>query len=145
MSETKHPGSCHCGKVRFEVTVDAAEAISCNCSVCHKLGTKNGIVGPEAVKVIAGDAHLQRYAWGKATRSFCKECGVTCFTQGHVEAFGGDYFSVPLNVLDDVDVGEVKVTHWDGRHDNWEGGPSDAAWPVFRDGQARPATWPVRS
>lgn len=144
MSETKHPGSCHCGKVRFEVTVDASAAISCNCSVCHKLGTKNAVVGLEALTVIAGEEHLQRYAWGKAKRSFCKACGVACFTQSYVEAFGGDYFSVPLNALDDVDVGEVKVEHWDGRHDNWEGGPSETPWPVFREGQARPATWAAK-
>lgn len=138
MSERNHPGSCHCGKVRFVVAVDASEAISCNCSVCHKLGLKAAIVAPDALKLLAGEDELGRYAWGKAKRSFCKSCGVTCFTQGHVEAFGGDYLSLPLNVLDDVDLGEVKVTHWDGRHDNWEGGPSDVAWPVFRDGEARP-------
>ncbi len=31
----KHTGGCHCGKVRFEVELDASKGGSrCNCSIC---------------------------------------------------------------------------------------------------------------
>jgi len=38
--------------------------------------------------------------------------------------------SVNLNTLDDVDPRDVKVIYWDGRHDNWQAGPRDIAWPI---------------
>jgi len=43
---------------------------------------------------------------------------------------GGDYVSINLNALDEVDPRDVKVVYWDGRHDNWQAGPRDIAWPV---------------
>ncbi|HEX2657892.1 MAG TPA: hypothetical protein VHU40_06455, partial [Polyangia bacterium] len=37
---TVHRGSCHCGAIRFEVTVDLSGGVTrCNCTVCTKLGT----------------------------------------------------------------------------------------------------------
>ena len=34
-------GGCHCGAVRFRITVDEPlEGIDCNCSICTKKGAK---------------------------------------------------------------------------------------------------------
>jgi hypothetical protein len=60
----------------------------------------------------------------------CKTCGITCFSRGHLAEVGGDYVSVNLDSLDDVDPADVKVVHWDGRHDNWHAGPRDTPWPT---------------
>ena len=30
-----HTGGCHCKKVRYEVTSDLSQVISCNCSNCQ--------------------------------------------------------------------------------------------------------------
>ncbi|MEX2352922.1 MAG: GFA family protein, partial [Gammaproteobacteria bacterium] len=30
----KYKGSCHCGKVRFELEGDLTEVMACNCSIC---------------------------------------------------------------------------------------------------------------
>jgi hypothetical protein len=42
----------------------------------------------------------------------------------------GAYVCVSFNALDDVDPGEVKTVHWDGRHNNWQAGARDTPWPI---------------
>ena len=49
----------------------------------------------------------------------------------HVEEIGGDYVSVNVNGLDDVDPNELEVIYWVGRHDNWEVGPRQKPWPII--------------
>jgi len=131
-----HRGSCHCGKVRFEVDLDASRGASrCNCTVCTKIAATGAIVKPDALHVLTDEAELGRYVWGHqiSTRFFCKACGVHCFARGHLAELGGDYASINLNCLDDVDPNLLPLVHWDGRHDNWAAGPRKEPWPIFRD------------
>lgn len=34
----RYTGSCHCGKVAFEVEGELKEVLDCNCSICQKKG-----------------------------------------------------------------------------------------------------------
>lgn len=128
----KHPGSCHCGAVKFEAVVDASSGSRCNCSVCTKVAALGTIVRPDAFRLLGGERNLTTYEWGGKTaqRYFCKTCGVSCFSRGHLAQLGGDFVALNLNALDDVDPGEVKVGHRDGRHDNWQAGLRDRPWPI---------------
>jgi hypothetical protein len=130
--KAKHAGSCHCKAVRFEVEVDATAGTQCNCTICRKLGTTHAIVKPAEFALIAGEPNLTMYEWGFKTgkRYFCASCGVDCFGRGHLEQVGGDYVSVSLNALDDIDLKDTKVGHFDGRHNNWQGGQRPAPWPL---------------
>jgi hypothetical protein len=130
----KHPGSCHCGAVRFEIEVDASAGTRCNCTVCTKLGVVGAMVKPPAFALLSGEGSLSSYEWGGkvAKRFFCSTCGAHLFGRGHLEQLGGDFVSVNLNCLDDVEIGEVTITHWDGRHDNWQAGARPAPWPIFQ-------------
>lgn len=128
-----HTGGCHCGAVRFEVTLEPSyQAASCNCSICMKLAHTSVIVKPEAFRLLAGEGSITSYAWAAkiSTRYFCKTCGIYTHAKGHLEILGGDYVSVNLNCLDDFDVNAIQVAHWDGRHDNWKAGPRSAPWPL---------------
>jgi hypothetical protein len=129
----KHPGSCHCGAVRFEVEVDTRAGSQCNCSVCTKVGATGGIVKPDAFKLLQGESELSAYEWGGKTakRYFCKHCGITCFSRGDLPEVGGAYVSINFNALDDVELRDVSLTYWDGRHNNWEAGPRAKPWPIF--------------
>jgi hypothetical protein len=131
-AEKKHRGSCHCGDVRFTVEVDASAGSRCNCSVCTKTGVTSAIVKPAAFELLSDPGRFASYEWGAkiAQRYFCTRCGVHAFARGHLAEVGGDYVSVNLNCLDDIDPRDVKVAYWDGRHDNWEAGTRSAPWPL---------------
>lgn len=130
-----HQGGCHCGAVRYQVTIDARQGSRCNCSICNKVSQLGGIVVPGAFQLLAGAESITKYAWGSkvAQRAFCKQCGVHCFGEGHLAELGGDFVSINYNTLDDVDPSEVKVVYWDGRHNNWQAGTRATPWPIFRD------------
>ena len=130
---TTQQGSCHCGAVRFEVDVDlGAPAGRCNCSVCTKVAATSAIVKPSAFRLLTGNEALGVYEWGMkiSKRHFCKRCGVHCFARGHLVELGGDYVSVNLNCLEGVELGQLAVVYWDGRHENWEAGPRSRPWPI---------------
>ena len=129
-----HAGGCHCGALRFEVEVDPTKgAARCNCSICTKTAVTSCIVKPAAFTLLSKDEEsLGTYEWGGkiSRRFFCKRCGVHCFGRGFLAEVGGDYVSVNLNCLDDVDPNALAIVHWDGRHNNWQAGPRDAPWPI---------------
>lgn len=129
-----HSGSCHCGQVRFQADLDLSRgATRCNCTFCTKLGGPSTLVKPDAFRLLSGQALLSEYRrpGSPASRSFCKACGAHVFGSGDIPEIGGAFVSVNLNCLDDLDPWQLKVQHWDGRHDNWQGGLREQPWPVF--------------
>jgi hypothetical protein len=128
----RHLGGCFCGDVRYEVTVDASVASSCNCTVCTKLGALGAVVKPDMFKLLSEQAKLTAYTRTPeiGNRYFCARCHVYCFGKGHLAQLGGDFVSVNLNTLDDFDPSDAKIVYWDGRHDNWGAGPRPSPWPV---------------
>ncbi len=134
MTTKKLTGSCHCGHLRFEVEIDARAGSRCNCSICTKIGNVSANVKPAAFTALTDEATLGQYVWGRkiGARYFCKTCGVHAYSRANVPELGGEMVTVNFNCLDDIDVREVEVTHWDGRHDNWQAGPRPTPWPVSR-------------
>jgi hypothetical protein len=90
------------------------------------------IVKPSDFVLLAGEGDLSIYEWGAkvSKRFFCRHCGIHCFGRGHMAQLGGDYVSVNLNCIDGLDPSLLDVIHWDGRHNNWQGGPRKAPWPI---------------
>lgn len=82
---TTYAANCHCGAIRYTVTLpDAlaplgtAKINKCNCSICTKLGYL--LVYPKREDVVFQDgceSKLRDYFFGKKLRShrFCGECG----------------------------------------------------------------------
>jgi hypothetical protein len=80
---TTYRGSCHCGRVRFEIDADAAidHVRSCDCSVCSKRGALNFRVAKENLRLLTPWEDLALYEWGSRTAKdyFCKTCGILSF------------------------------------------------------------------
>jgi hypothetical protein len=118
-------GSCHCGAVSFEADIDLALGTNkCNCSTCTKTRNWNVIIKPEAFRLTSGADSLSEYRFGtgQGQHLFCRNCGVRSFERGHVKEIGGDYVSVKVACLDDVDLTELiaaPVKYANGRDNKW--------------------------
>jgi hypothetical protein len=120
--------------VQFSASIDlSAGASRCNCSVCTKNAWTAAIVKPDTFELTAGESELSTYEWGSkiSVRYFCRHCGVGCFARGHLAEVGGDFVSVNLNCLDGVELHDLQIQYWDGRHNNWEAGPRATPWPIL--------------
>ncbi|HVV51056.1 MAG TPA: GFA family protein [Polyangia bacterium] len=129
-----YAGGCHCGAVQFRVTADLGQGAGrCNCSLCAKMAKTGGIVKPEAFELLSGEEHLSFYEWGGRTAKFyfCKRCGIHCFGRGDLAVLGGAYVSVNYNCLEGVELRDLKVIYWDGRHNNWAAGPREQPWAIL--------------
>jgi hypothetical protein len=118
MAESKnYTGGCHCGEVRFEVTADISNVVSCNCSICQKRGVLWSFVPADNFALRAGAEDLKDYQFGKKTihHLFCAQCGVAAFSRGKSPKGGGEMIALNVRCLDDVDIASLKITQFDGR------------------------------
>lgn len=118
-----HAGSCHCGRVRFEVRMAPdAVLLDCNCSMCHRSAYLHLIVGVADFRLRAGADDLVEYTFGTgvAKHRFCRRCGVKSF---YVPRSHPDGYSVNARCLDPSVVVSMTIRPYDGR--NWESARED--------------------
>ncbi len=118
MSELKkHSGGCHCKAVRFEVEMELDQGLACNCSMCGKAGTILKFVPAEQFTLLSGEDDLSDYQFNKKVihHLFCKHCGIKAFGKGKGPD-GTEMVAVNVRCLDDVDLGAIETTHFDGKN-----------------------------
>ncbi len=115
MSLTTYSGGCHCGDVRYTVSLDLKEAVSCNCSICSKAGWLLAFTSEDAFELETDKDALSDYQFGKKHihHYFCKRCGVRSFGNGTMDN-GDTLVSINLRCLQDLDVGALPTTEYDG-------------------------------
>lgn len=116
MADTTYRGSCHCGAVRYEVTMPPPDkAYACNCSICGRAGWLLAFVPGDTFRLLAGDDALVDYQFGKRHlhHTFCRVCGVRPFSSGTDEK-GGKTVAVNLRCLAGLDPTKLPVQTFDG-------------------------------
>lgn len=109
-------GGCHCGAVRYEVSLSLDKTVSCNCSICTKAGYLLAFVPVTQFKLISGEEKLRDYQFNKkmAHHVFCTDCGIHSFSHGQ-SPDGRDMRAINLRCLDDIDIDALKPQKIDGR------------------------------
>src|SRR5436190_18906854 len=112
-----HTGGCHCGKVRYQVKIDlAAPVLSCNCSMCGRVGSLLSFVPAQQFTLLSGEDSLADYQFNKHVihHLFCKHCGIKSFARGK-DKNGGDTVAINTRCIDGVDLDALDVKKFDGK------------------------------
>lgn len=113
-----HQGSCHCGKVEWEV--DAEESVvvwRCSCSICRMKGNDHFIVPRSRFRLLKGESYLTTYTFNthRAKHKFCKICGVQSFYHPRSNPDG---IGIKHTCVTSKTIKNVKIVKFDGK--NWE-------------------------
>jgi hypothetical protein len=112
----KHSGSCHCGRVAFDLEADITEVTECNCSICRRRGALLWFGARDALVLRTPESDLSTYTFNKhhIQHRFCAACGVSPFGEADDPRSGGRMLAVNVRCLPDVDFKALKVNQFDG-------------------------------
>ncbi len=111
-----YTGSCHCGRIAFEVEGTIDGALACNCSICQRKGSLLWFVPRSALRLLTPEADMAVYTFNRhlIRHRFCPVCGMHPFGEGR-DPSGAEMAAVNLRCVDGVDLAAIPVQHFDGR------------------------------
>ena len=111
-----HQGSCHCGRIAFEVEGDIAEVMQCNCSHCSRKGYLLKFFPRSQVNLKTPESNLSTYKFNKhrIAHHFCSVCGCAPLAFGK-DSKGQEMVGVNVRCLPDFDLAGVTVKAVDGK------------------------------
>jgi hypothetical protein len=112
----KHRGSCHCGRVAYEVEGEPDKAIACNCSICQRKGSLLWFVPSDKFTLLTSQENETSYLFNKhhIDHRFCSVCGMHPYAVGK-DRQGNSIAAINVRCLEDIDLSAVPVTNFDGR------------------------------
>lgn len=113
-------GSCHCGRVQFEIRTSLTRVSECNCSICRRKGYLHHMVPPDRFRLLQGEDALTTYQFGtgRALHQFCKVCGVASFYRPRANPAN---YMINARCLEGVDLDLLERVRFDGA--SWESRP----------------------
>ena len=114
---TTHAGSCHCGRVAFEVDADIDHALDCNCSMCARRGGLLAFVSDAQMRLKTPEENLSTYTFNthRIRHHFCPNCGIATFGRG-TDQNGNATWAINVRCLPDVDLAKLTIQKYDGRN-----------------------------
>ncbi len=112
-----YQGSCHCGRVAFELQAKLEYVIDCNCSVCRRRGALWHGTSKANFRIVKGEDELALYQFNTMTAKhyFCRHCGIHPFARPRIDP---GMWVVNVRCIDGVDLSSLPVVPFDGEH--WE-------------------------
>ena len=113
-------GSCHCGRVQFEIRTELTRVSECNCSICRRKGYLHHMVSPDRFRLLQGEDALASYQFGtgRALHQFCRFCGVASFYRPRANP---ENYMINARCIEGVDLDSLERVRFDGL--NWEARP----------------------
>jgi hypothetical protein len=111
-----YQGSCHCGKIAYEVDGEIEQVFECNCSLCSRRGYLLWFMPRDKVSLKTPESALATYKFNTHTIShhFCPDCGCAPFGFGTDKA-GNATAAVNVRCLEGVEPAKLKIVPVDGR------------------------------
>lgn len=111
-----YKGSCHCGRVAFEVEGVIDSGLACNCSICQRKGSLLWFVPREKLRLLTPDEAASTYTFNKHVikHRFCPVCGMHPYGEG-VDPKGNPVAAVNIRCIENIDLETIPVQHYDGR------------------------------
>ena len=111
-----YKGSCHCGRVAFEVEGTVDSALSCNCSICQRKGSLLWFVPRDKLRLLTPEENASTYTFNKHAikHRFCPNCGMNPYAEG-MDPKGNPMAAVNIRCLEGIELASIPVTHFDGR------------------------------
>ena len=111
-----YQGSCHCGRVAFEVEGEIGGALACNCSMCQRKGSLLWFVPRAQFQLRTPEGAAVTYTFNKHVirHRFCPTCGIHPYAEG-TDPQGNAMAAVNLRCLEGIDLAAIPVHAFDGR------------------------------
>lgn len=111
-----HKGSCHCGRIAFEVEGAPTNVMACNCSICQRKGSLLWFVPREQFRLFTPEESASTYLFNKHVikHRFCPICGIHPYAEG-TDSKGNPMAAINIRCLEDIELASVPVTQFDGR------------------------------
>ena len=111
-----YKGSCHCGRIAFQIEGILAGATSCNCSICRRKGTLMWFIPRDQLQLLTPDENANTYTFNKHAirHRFCPKCGMHPYGEG-VDPKGNSMAAINIRCLEAIELETIPVTHFDGR------------------------------
>ena len=108
-------GSCHCGKVNFELLIQPLALTECNCSICHRIGAIWAYADYSEIKITCDEKDLINYVWGDKMMAFCtcKNCGCTTHWK-NLDIDNYSRMAVNVRMIGSQDIEDIPIRQFDG-------------------------------
>ena len=113
---TTHKGSCHCGRVAYEVEGTIDGVMSCNCSMCQRKGSLLWFVPRDKLRVTTPESNASTYTFNRhiIQHRFCPNCGIHPYGEGQ-DAKGNATAAINIRCIEGIALEGIPVQHFDGR------------------------------
>ncbi len=111
-----YKGSCHCGRVAYEVEGEIGAVAACNCSICSRKGSLLWFVPRASLRLTTPEGDASEYLFNKHLihHRFCPVCGIHPYAVG-TDPKGREMAAINVRCLEGVDLSALEVKSFDGR------------------------------
>lgn len=108
--KARYRGSCHCGRVRFEVDAELDHVRAGDCSICRRRGALIHRVDSTDLRLLTPLDDLRVYSFHTHTARdyFCPTCGILPFRRPRTAP---EKWGINVRCLEGVDLASIPVEH----------------------------------